>query len=115
MPQVSGCSLTREKAWHQRLKVYYPRDLPAFSFSIVFHDGQPEKTSMRDAAVACLRWAWAEHEQATGAPCPRQLPDTDMLRQLLVELSLGIWGRQSLFGGRVEGLGAAVISAGFEL
>ena len=71
IPEVAGCSVSRETNWHHRFKIGYPRDFPPFSFSCTY---TAEKGSMRAAALACIRWAWQEHEAATGTSCPYDIP-----------------------------------------
>ncbi|CAE7547735.1 SLC38A1 [Symbiodinium sp. CCMP2592] len=90
IPEVAGCSLSRETTWHHRFKVCYPRDFPPFSFSCTY---TAEKGSMRSAAIACIRWAWKEHEAATGTPCPYAMPDVQAVDDIDLTVDYHFHGR----------------------
>lgn len=63
---VPGCVISVETVWDHRVKVSYPKSCPPYTFSACF----AEKSSMRDAAKACIAWAWNEHTAKTGKECP---------------------------------------------
>jgi hypothetical protein len=69
LPIVAGCTLFKEEIWHLRFKVTYKekRD-PPFTFSRCYSSSVPD--SGRRAALACIAWAWSEHEKLGYEPSP---------------------------------------------
>ena len=65
LPVAAGCVGTKDTKLHFRFEASYPTEHPPYSFSAAWNENRSEK----EAALACLRWAWARHEDA-GKPGP---------------------------------------------
>lgn len=69
LPQVVGCTISKDTRLHGRWKVSYPCDTAPFVCSKVWNAERSE----RAALFFVLRWAWAAHTQKVGEPCPYDL------------------------------------------
>ena len=69
LPTVVGCVGTKDTKLHFRFEASYPTESPPYSFSQAWGENRSEK----EAALACLRWAWARHEEGGGSGPPMEL------------------------------------------
>jgi hypothetical protein len=71
LPKMIGCYTSIETVWHHRVRIFYPTAAPPGYKESTFE----KAGSQRQAVLMCVRWAWAQHTEATGAICPYDLPD----------------------------------------
>eukprot|EP00971_Amphidinium_carterae_P120150 2380340-Amphidinium_carterae.1 len=55
-----------EANWHNRVRGFYPKQVPPYSLSLSFG----EIRSIRAASLGVLKWIWEQHAANTGAECP---------------------------------------------
>ena len=68
VPQTLGCAITKDTKWHNRWCITYPCKVPPRSFRKSWGDGST--VDPHGCMVACIRWAWEKHTEATGQDCP---------------------------------------------
>ena len=71
LPEVAGCSITNETLWHTRYRVTYPTKYLPDNTSASYDEH--DEGSRRSAMLFCVAWAWGQHEEASGEPCPWDL------------------------------------------
>eukprot|EP00971_Amphidinium_carterae_P065351 1294937-Amphidinium_carterae.1 len=58
LPQhIAGCSIMVESNWHNRVRGFYPKQVPPYSMSLSFGDIRSTKV----AALGVLKWIWEQH------------------------------------------------------
>ena len=68
LPPVPECTISLQTEWHTIWRIEYPKASPPYSHNVSFVEGSA--ASKRKALMQALEWAWAEHFEATGQPCP---------------------------------------------
>ena len=68
VPQTPGCATAKDTKWNNRWCITYPCKVPPKSFSKSWGDGSA--VDPHGCMVACIRWAWERHAEATGQDCP---------------------------------------------
>ena len=69
LPEMVGCSLTKDEVLHNRWVVKYPKKAPPWSTSCAFLKAGGEAQALK----VVLAWVWELHTFATGEPCPWDL------------------------------------------